>query len=288
MLSGCGKVYTVTFMDEGQVLASVTVKKGENIASYDKPSKDGYIFVSWNKDGFSYDNKTPINDDITLTASWTPEPTLVKNYTVSFNYGEQVKTQTVKEGELAVKPEKDPKLDKHKFLGWFVGETLYDFSLPVEKDIVLMAKFEKIRVIISYDLDGGSGLAETEINKGSIPQKPKNPTKLGYDFIGWSINGVSYNFDTPINEDTTIKANYSATVYVRVSFDTDGGNDIKTEYIKSGSKLSNIPTPVKEGYTFKYWSYNGQVFDKEMVIDKNINLLAIYEKNDNQNEEENA
>ena len=278
LLTGCkSKEYTVTFMDEDKVLDSVTVKKGDNIKDIDIPKKNGYIFVSWSKDGISYDSDKPINDDITLTANWVEEPVPIKNYTVTFNYGEYVKTQTVREGELAVRPEKDPKKDKHDFIGWYVGEYEYDFNMPVTKDIVIMAKYEKNRVIITYELDGGTGLKQIEINKGSIPDRPKNPSKFGYDFVGWTIDNEGYNFDKPINKDTTIKANYEATVYIKITFDSNGGNEVNTKYIPSGSKLNELPIPIKEGYTFKYWAIDNKEFDKNISITKDITLIAIYE-----------
>ena len=290
LLCGCTKKYKVTFMDDGKVLSSIEIKKGDNIADYDIPEKDGYIFVSWNKDGFSYDSKTPINDDITLTASWTKEPELIVNHTVTFNYGDEIKTQTVRDGEKALKPEKDPKKEKHDFLGWYVGETLYDFTSSVTKDIVIMAKFEKNRLIITYELDGGSGTTEVEIDKGSIPKRPTNPSKFGYDFVGWTINGISYNFDIPLYTDTIMKANYSPTVFVKVTYDSNGGNGVNSEYLASGSKIGELPIAVKEGFTFSYWSYNGSKFDPNMIINKDIVLVAVYEEdliNNGDNDEDN-
>ena len=287
ILSGCGKKYTVTFMDEDKVLDSVSIKKGDTISDESIPEKEGYLFVSWYKNGFPYDNNNPILEDTTLVANWVLEPELVKNHTVTFNYGEYTKTQTVREGELATKPEKDPKQDKHKFIGWYVGDSLYDFDTPVTKDILIVAKFEKTRIIITYDLNGGTGVKEVEINKGEIPNKPKNPTRFGYDFVGWSINDEGYNFDKPLYSDTTIKANYSATIYVKVTFDSDGGSVINSQYLSSGSKLTNLPSPEKDGYIFKYWTYNGEEFVKNTAINKDITLVALYEKIEEETPKEN-
>ena len=86
----------VTFMDEDKLLDSVVIKKGDTISKIDKPTKEGYIFVTWLKDGIEYDNNNEVNSDITLTASWTKEPVIKKNYTVTFNYGKELKTQTKK------------------------------------------------------------------------------------------------------------------------------------------------------------------------------------------------
>ena len=280
LLTGCDdKEYTVTFMDEGKELSKVVVNKGDSIKDITIPEKEGYLFVTWLLDGVDFDKNTDIKEDIVLTASWTKIPNGPNMHTVTFNFGSYMKNQTVNDGEAVEKPKEDPELEKHTFIGWYDGEELYDFNTKVIKDIILVAKFKKNRVIVTYDLNGGSGTTvEVEIDKGDIPERPKDPSKFGYKFIGWLLGGQPYNFDFPLNDDTTIKANYIATEYVKVTFDTDGGNTIKAEMVETGSTLNSLPTPSKEGYTFKYWSYAGNKFDISTKITKDITLLAIYEK----------
>ena len=60
------------------------------------------------------------------------------------------------------------------------------------------------------------------------------------------MNNNEYNFDTPLYEDTVIKANYEANKYVRVSFNTDGGNTIKSAILLEGERLTELPIPKKE------------------------------------------
>ena len=287
-LTSCSdKTYTVTLMSDGVEINKVIVKAGDNIANIKKPTKEGYLFVSWQIEDHDYDDNASIKEDITLNASWTKIPEGPKTHTVTFNFGSYIKNQTVNDDELVEKPKEDPTLEKHTFLGWYDGEELYDFNTKVTKDIVLVAKFKKNRVIINYDLNGGSGSTiEVEIDKGDIPDKPKDPTKFGYKFIGWILGGQPYNFDFPINDDTTIKANYVAIEYVKVVFDTDGGNIIKSEMIEVDTTLNTLPTPQKDNYTFKYWSYNGEKFDINTKITKDITLLAIYEEIINDQPEE--
>ena len=201
-------------------------------------------------------------------------------HTVTFDFGSFKKTQTVDDGEVVPEPKETPKKDKHKFIGWFLGDKIYDFNTPVKSDITLTAKFEKTRIKINYDLNGGTGTLEVEIDKGSIPTVPKMPMRFGYVFMYWSINNKKYYFDEPLYEDTTIKANYEATVYVRVTFNTDGGNTIDSQMLVSGETLKSLPTPQKEGHTFKYWSYNDEEFNINTKITKDITLIAVYEPNE--------
>ena len=55
--------------------------------------------------------------------------------------GEAVFTQNVYGGEKAVKPT-DPIRAGYTFLGWYLGETAYDFDTPVTEDITLTGKWE--------------------------------------------------------------------------------------------------------------------------------------------------
>ena len=279
MITGCKtKTYTVTFIDNTQELSKIEVKKGDNLSNINTPTKEGYLFLNWLKDGLDYDVDNPITEDITLEDTWTPIPNPVKTYTITFNFGSEVKTINVKEGEKVSIPKETPRKEKYKFIGWYIGDIEYDFDTPVEKDLTIVAKFEKNRILINYDLAGGTGTIQVEIEKGSIPDKPKNPTKFGYTFINWKINNNIYNFDTPLYEDTTITANYEANIYYKVSFDTLGGSIVSSEMVISGHTIGSLPSASKDGYVFKYWTYNGEQFDINTAITSDITLVALYEE----------
>jgi hypothetical protein len=271
--------YDVSFYDGENLLASTKVLSGAKLENVDIPKKDGYIFVSWQKDGYDYSLENPVTEDTVLIANWVEEPNLPNNHKVIFNFGDYTKDQTVKDGEKVPVPEIEPSKEKHKFLGWYVGDSLFDFETPITKDILIVAKFEKNRITITYDLNGGSGsTVKTEINVGSTPDKPEDPSKFGYTFAYWTIDGEKYYFDKDLEKDTTIKANYTAKTYHKVTFDTDGGNVIPSQMVASGDTIEVLPAAEKEGYIFKYWSYSDKAYDVSTKIDKDITLLAIYEK----------
>lgn len=281
LLSGCAsKKYTIKIVNNnGELLSSFEVASGGNINNIDEPSMDGYIFVSLLKDGLIYDKSSPIYEDMTLEASFVKVPEIANNYTISFDFGDEVKTQTVKEGDKVIKPV-DPKKNKYKFLGWYKDNELYDFDTEVYSDIYLTAKWDETWALITYELDGGDGIYSSELEKGKKLPVPNEPTKFGYHFVGWYLNDELYDFNTEVYSDMTLKAKWEAIQYARVSFDTDGGSKVNSMMIEVGSKLTNIEVPQKEGYRFLYWAMDGYEFDMNTVIDKNIRLVAIYEKID--------
>ena len=46
------------------------------------------------------------------------------------------------------------------------------------------------------------------VNAGERFNEPVNPIKEGYTFIEWRLNGVKYDFTSPVNENITLVAHY--------------------------------------------------------------------------------
>ena len=159
LLTGCkAKTYTIIFdTSGGEAMDSITIIEGNTIENLSPPKKEGYLFVSWLKDGIEYNENSPINEDMTLTASWIETPKILNTYTVTFVVDEEIEQMKVVENEIINEPE-IPQKENYLFLGWYIGNELYDFSSKVTKDITLIAKYELDTVTITYNLDGGQGL----------------------------------------------------------------------------------------------------------------------------------
>jgi len=289
LLTGCGdKTYTVTFDTMGgSVVNSITIKKGSALGDIKTPSKDGYLFVNWLKDGVLYDKDSPITEDITLTASWTEKPIVKKEHTVSFVTEKYVEKILVEDSNKVSEPEEPIKKD-YIFLGWFVGDEKYDFNEIVTKDIILTAKYELDVVTVTYDLDGGIGIAMQSIPTNSSPEIPDVPIKKGHRFLKWTLDGKEFSFNEKVSEDITIKAVWEKIEYVTVSFDTDGGNLIDNKVVEKYSKINELPVPKKDGYIFKEWQLNDNTFDSESVVLDSVTLKAIYELFEENKEEQNT
>lgn len=278
ILTGCKeKKYTVSFDTlGGNILESITLNEGETIEDISTPEKEGYLFVSWLKDGIEYDLKNPITEDISLTAHWIEKPKPINYYTVTYITEEKIEKTKVKENDLA--PEiKVPEKENYLFLGWYSGGEKFDFKQKITKDISLTAKYELNIVNVTYDLDGGFGLTLETIKKNTTISIPITPTKIGYRFLKWTLNGEEFSFDTRIKEDITLKAEWEKIEYTIVTFDTDGGNIIGPKKIEKYSYINNLPTPQKNGYKFIEWQLDGVSFTKDTKIEKDITLKAIYE-----------
>ncbi len=65
------KEYTLQFdSNGGSAVDAIKVEKGDKAEKPADPTKDGYIFAGWVKDGVLFDFESKINGDVTLTAQW--------------------------------------------------------------------------------------------------------------------------------------------------------------------------------------------------------------------------
>jgi len=111
-----------------------------------------------------------------------------------------------------------------------------------------------------------------EVMKDSLATEPKvTLTKEGYNFFGWD-----FDFNTPITQDTTIKAIWRVKAYL-VDFNTDGGTpSIRSQVVaENGFAKEPTETLTRTGYNFKSWN-----FDFKTPITKDTTIKAIWEISD--------
>lgn len=134
---------------------------------------------------------------------------------------------------------------------------------------------------VQFNVNGGTQINSLDIECGTKISEPIQPNKDGFDFIGWYIEDYIVDFDKlTINENLILEAKWKVrenVEIVTVKFDTQGGNEITDIELAKGAKLTPPLNPQKEGFVFKYWSYNNQRFDFINEITEDITLVAIWE-----------
>ncbi|MBR4087601.1 MAG: S-layer homology domain-containing protein [Clostridia bacterium] len=63
---------------------------------------------------------------------------------------------------------------------------------------------------VTFYSNGGSAVAAQKLDFGKKVTKPADPTKSGYVFKGWTLNGAAYNFNTAVSGDMTLYAAWEA------------------------------------------------------------------------------
>ena len=79
-------------------------------------------------------------------------------------------------------------------------------------------------------------------------------------------------------KDKNIKNKYT------ISFDSDGGSAIPDQIVEENDKAIVPENPAKDGYTFIEWQLEGNKYDFDSGINKDIVLKAVWEKKVNNND----
>ncbi len=169
-------------------------------------------------------------------------------YTVTFQSegGSEVASQ-IRANTPAAQPD-NPTKEGHTFIGWYSGESEWDFETPVTADLTLTAKWQINRYTITFDTAGGSEVPSITQDYGTAITAPANPTKTGYTFAGWDRESPT----TMPAGDMTITARWTVNQYTITFKPENGGQDIviKQDY---GTAITAPANPTKTGYTFAGW-----------------------------------
>ena len=267
--------HTVTLtIEEKQYTESIKDGGIVTIEGFNVPSKDGYKLVLYKEDGEAYILTSPVTVDLSLTGKYEE----IKKYKVTFdsNGGSKVEAKEVISGEKIT--EEVTTRTGYNFDGWYLGSEKYDFNTPITDNIKLKAKWkekDKINVIFMVDSKVYKTIPVKEETKVS---KPDNPTKKGYKFVEWQLDGTKFDFNTKITEETTLIALFEEATTVTIKFDSDGGTSVNSQEIDSGSKVKKPTNPTKKDYKFVEWQLNGKTFDFNKVVEEDITLKAKWEK----------
>jgi uncharacterized repeat protein (TIGR02543 family) len=206
------------------------------------------------------------------TGSSDSSPT---TYIVTFNSngGSTVASQSVTSGSTATKPT-DPTKTGYAFAGWTLNGTAYSFSAPVTASITLTASWTANAYTVTFNSNGGSALAPQTVNYGSTATQPAAPTKSGYTFGGWTLNGAAYSFSTPVTGNVTLTASWTTLPVYTVTFNSNGGSAVASESVVSGSTATQPTSPTQAGYTFSGWTLNGSAYSFSTAVTANVTLVA--------------
>ena len=65
-------------------------------------------------------------------------------------------------------------------------EELFDFSLPINEDVILYAVWERIELSVRFEnLEEEADVSHRSVYYGDQIEKPLDPIREGYIFIGW-------------------------------------------------------------------------------------------------------
>jgi uncharacterized repeat protein (TIGR02543 family) len=112
------------------------------------------------------------------------------------------------------------------------------------------------RYSLFFDSMGGTDVPASSFVLGESFNAPESPTRDGYAFAGWTLEGAPLTFPyTPsYGYDLVVWALWAPNTYT-ASFDAGGGSDAIQVSFVTGENVEAPATPTQRGYTFAGWSF---------------------------------
>ena len=179
----------------------------------------------------------------------------------------------------------DPVKDGSTFSGWYVDAectTLFDWNSTIAAHTTLYAGWDLVTYTVIFDLNGGTGtISNQNIAQNGTVTAPAEPSRTGFVFLGWFLNGNEYDFNVPVTSNMTLVAKWTevdpAKTYYKVVFDGDGGTPGKEfENVLDGNFVV-LPSAQRDGYRFDGWYSGSQLIGQSgdsVKVTSNMTLVA--------------
>lgn len=250
--------YDVKFMVNSEVYDSQIVVKNGYPITPTAPVLNGYDFEGWTTNGV--DIVKPNMTAITMNTTYYAK--LTQLHTVTFMYEDSIiSTQQVR-NEGYVNPVSVEDTEYKAFNGWLVNGIKVDLSTYkiTGSEIFVADIIYRYDVVFMVDDAVCNSQFISKDNKVSIPQ---NPTKQGYEFDGWTLNGedIVNLANYLVTSNTTFTAKF--TKLHNVSF-IYNDNVMSNQAVRNGGNASNVSIS-DEAIIFNGWMLNGTIVNIEEI-----------------------
>ena len=285
-------VYTMNFdSNGGSEVPSVDYNYNEMTSAPVVPTKTGYSFNCWLKNGVEYVFGNMSDYNVNLVAKWDP---IVYSITYVLNggtNGSNPDTYTIETNTITLASATKRGYD---FVGWTSdSDPVTQIVKGSVGNITLVANYQAVVYTITYaDIFDGTNDNPTTYTIESDDIVLIDAHRVGFLFTGWTQNTEAITI-IPNGSvgNMTVKANWEAghyTVYLNrnedqsynVSFDLNGadGDVPETQVISNDTSLSYPDAPTREGYSFCGWyteqDGSGRAYDFTETITSDITLYA--------------
>lgn len=135
-------------------------------------------------------------------------------------------------------------------------------------------------VTVKFDAKNDTPIVEKVIKEGGTVARPADPTRDGFIFDNWYVDGEKYDFEKPIKKNVTIIAIWKKASMVTFHY---YGDKIEKVAAVPGQKLSPIDVVEREGYQFLGWSRDDFIlvdewdFSVDVMPEGDLDLYAFWE-----------
>ena len=262
------KVITYTIAlgaNGGEDLAAISYTIESDPIKLPTPERKGYEFMGWIGDGIDGAQPEVIiptgsTGDRTYIALWRVIAYFIELRQSSGNWMQNIPYTVEEEVKLPI-----PTREGYEFIGW-VGEDIIDAQINVTIPRgstgfrLYAAHWALENYTITLDTSGGNALDNIRYTVKSDPIILPTPTRNGYEFSGWTGEGIT----TPQTEviiptgstgNKAYTANWQVIEYT-ITLDTNGGPVVSPiKYTVEDS--FTLPYLLRTGYEFVGWTLDG-------------------------------
>ncbi len=310
------KNVTVTFDSDGADTpanpASITIKAGDNIGEGNMPNnpvKNGFVFDKWlsTGDNSEFTGNTPVNDNITVKATWKTNPQITFNANGGKIDGQDTKAVDVTYNTpLSAAAVPTAQRADYEFVKWNTkangtGDDLDTVSNRTENaTYYAIWKATKDPVTVTFNGNGAgkeANPATITVNKGDKIGlgMPEAPERDKYKFDKWNTkqngSGTEFTGETPVQDNMTVYAQWKVDIAggqeeVTVTFEAADATvqpNPTTKKVVKGDSIgdANMPeAPKKDGYVFEKWQdAMGVDFTGSTKVNDNMTVTAVWKQN---------
>lgn len=173
--------------------------------------------------------------------------------------------------------------------GWTTdkaGTQDFTFNTMPKGPTKLYAKWTpKASQTITFNVDGGTPVADITAPQGAIIAAPEPPTRGGFVFGGWYKDAArtqEFKFEYMPSVPTTVYVKWNPNTMRTITLDSRGGSEVAPMVYPEGMDISTlVPVdPIKEDYTFKGWYTELEFTNKytfSIMPNGNMTLYAMWE-----------
>ena len=208
---------------------------------------------------------------------------LIKTTGISIPFGRDIKSPTYN-----YTPERPSGIDAdYTWGGWYTDAGLtvpYTFDTMPSHNLVLYAKWVAPTFNVTFDLNGGDGVAPTtqEVKKHKTATSVADPSRQYYNFDGWYTakeGGERYDWSQPVTSDTTLYAHWSLKplTYTVRYLDADNNNNQLAADKTVTSPALNYKQVISES-ALAITGYRPDANSKSVVLDYDAdnNIITFY------------
>lgn len=133
---------------------------------------------------------------------------------------------------------------------------------------------------VSFVSNGGTKVMSQNVKEGDTVSRPTEPEKDGFAFIAWLYNGEVFDFNTKINKDIELSADWAefGANHFKITFDSNGGSTVANQVIDKNGNVDLSDVPTKDGAIFVGWYYNNKLVTEDTVLPQNATLKAVWKQ----------